>query len=85
MKYCKKPVIVEAYQFYHVPVPGWVGNALLSGTIMVSNKGLHGGHNIKTLEGIMHASCDDYIIRGVNGELYPCKPDIFKKIYEAVK
>lgn len=37
---------------------------------------------IKTLEGDHHASAGDYIIRGVNGELYPCKPDIFEKTYE---
>ena len=40
------------------------------------------GCTIKTLEGKMHAKVGDYIIRGVNGELYPCKPDIFKKTYE---
>ena len=40
---------------------------------------------IKTLEGIMTASPGDYIIEGVNGERYPCKPDIFEKIYEHVK
>lgn len=38
--------------------------------------------DIETLEGIMHASVGDYIITGVNGEQYPCKPDIFKKTYE---
>ena len=37
---------------------------------------------IQTLEGTMIASVGDYIIRGVNGELYPCKPDIFEKTYE---
>ena len=39
---------------------------------------------IKTLEGDHHVSVGDYIIRGVSGELYPCKPDIFHKTYEAV-
>ena len=39
---------------------------------------------IKTLEGTMTASAGDYIIRGVNGEHYPCKPDIFDKTYEPV-
>jgi len=38
--------------------------------------------DIETLEGTMHASPGDYIITGVNGEKYPCKPDIFKKTYE---
>lgn len=37
---------------------------------------------IKTLEGVMVLSVGDYIIHGVNGELYPCKPDIFEKTYE---
>ena len=40
--------------------------------------------DIDTLEGIMHASVGDYIITGVNGEQYPCKPDIFVKTYEEV-
>jgi hypothetical protein len=39
--------------------------------------------DIETLEGTMHASPGDYIITGVNGEQYPCKPDIFEKTYEA--
>ena len=40
--------------------------------------------DIETLEGVMHASVGDYIITGVNGEKYPCKPDIFEKTYELV-
>lgn len=39
---------------------------------------------IETLEGTMRASVGDYIIKGVNGEFYPCKPDIFEKTYEKV-
>lgn len=42
------------------------------------------GLRIPTLEGLMLATEGDFIIRGVNGELYPCKPDIFEKTYEAV-
>lgn len=41
--------------------------------------------DIDTLEGTMHASVGDYIITGVNGEQYPCKPDIFEKTYEPVR
>ena len=41
--------------------------------------------DIETLEGVMHASPGDWIITGVNGEKYPCKPDIFKKTYEPEK
>ena len=40
--------------------------------------------DIQTLEGAMHASVGDYIITGVNGEQYPCKPDIFEKTFEPV-
>ena len=40
---------------------------------------------IETLEGIMKANAGDYIITGVNGEQYPCKPDIFEKTYEAAE
>ena len=41
--------------------------------------------DINTLEGVMHANVGDYIITGVNGEQYPCKPDIFKKTYEIIE
>ena len=41
--------------------------------------------DIPTLEGVMHASKGDYIITGVNGEQYPCKPDILEKTYEPVE
>lgn len=41
--------------------------------------------DIETLEGTMRCGKGDYIIRGVNGEFYPCKADIFKKTYEAVE
>ena len=40
--------------------------------------------SIETLEGVMTAGIGDYIIKGVNGEFYPCKPDVFEKTYEAV-
>ena len=40
---------------------------------------------IKTLEGIMRADIGDYIITGVNGEIYPCKQDIFKKTYDVLE
>lgn len=49
--------------------------------IVCTNKGIY----INTLEGQMLASVGDYIIKGVNGEFYPCKPDIFKKTYELVE
>tara|TARA_R110002153_G_scaffold204752_1_gene357542 strand:- start:49 stop:351 length:303 start_codon:yes stop_codon:yes gene_type:complete len=44
-----------------------------------------GGLNIETLEGTMKASFGDYIVKGIKGEFYPCKPDIFKLTYDAVE
>ena len=40
---------------------------------------------IKTLEGVMEAKVGDYVIKGINGEFYPCKPDIFEKTYEKIE
>ena len=80
MKYRKKPVVIEAiiwnnnfdemYDFFNADsdygVLGVTGDVL----------------QIRTLEGIMDAQLGDYIIKGVKGEFYPCKPDIFKMTYE---
>ncbi len=77
-QYRKKPVAIEAWEwdgdacsFKHVP--DW----------------LHvdqddGGYHIETLEGNMYISPGDFIIRGIAGEVYPCKPDIFHRSYEEV-
>lgn len=92
-KYRKKPVVIEAFQYdgdlinsdgkYYVPE--WVGEAYENGTIFFSDtQNSPSELYIKTLEGPLHASVSDYIIKGVNGELYPCKPDIFEKTYEKV-
>jgi|GEM_PF-512200 len=82
MKYRKKPVIVEAFQLKAgEPIPVWFSRS--------EDKVIHIGMNsieasIKTLEGAMLARSCDWIIKGVKGELYPCKPDIFEAIYEPV-
>lgn len=81
MKYRKKPVVIEAMQFNGE----WSGDATEILSWMVS-----GGDwdkesselKIHTLEGAITASKGDWIIKGVNGEFYPCKPDIFEKTYE---
>lgn len=87
MKFRKKPVVIDAVR---VPVDGpknkrdfeaW-GRLLAwldRGPWMVTEDL---GIDIKTLEGTMHASPGDWIIRGVQGEIYPCKPDIFAQTYE---
>lgn len=79
MKFRKKPVVVDAVQ--------WTGNNLTEiikfiGASQVSSSFLEGDLTIPTLEGEMRASVCDWIIKGVNGEYYPCKPDIFEKTYE---
>lgn len=87
MKATKKPVTIECFKYdgdlknkngeYYVPE--WAAEAEKNGIIFFKDQG---EMYIKTLEGDHHASVGDYIIRGVNGELYPCKPDIFEKTYD---
>lgn len=86
MKYKKKPVIIEAIQFEDnsdriIEIHEFMGGD----TIRVNYEDKDNPYlKIETLEGIMKASVGDYIIKGVNGEFYPCKPDIFEKTYERV-
>lgn len=89
-KFRKKPVVIEALQwngknfddvmnfmqYFHghkLAYEDAEEDAIKSGELQ-----------IRTLEGVMTASKCDYIIKGVNGEFYPCKPDIFEKTYERV-
>lgn len=86
MKYRKKPVIIEAIQFEDnsdriIEIHEFMGGD----TIRVNYEDKDNPYlKIETLEGIMKASVGDYIIKGVNEEFYPCKPDIFEKTYERV-
>lgn len=77
MKYRKKPVVIEAIQFTGDPFPvmQW---AKPEARFEVVGESIH----IVTLEGVMRADKGDWIIRGVQGEYYPCKPDIFEATYE---
>lgn len=93
MKYRKKPVVVEAIQFNDTAknleeIKNFVGSQLKYDILDTAwQAGVGRPHilmDIKTLEGDMHVSVGDYIIKGVNGEFYPCKPDIFEKTYELV-
>lgn len=83
MKYRKKPVVIEAIQ--------WTGEFDRNMSLFVGDKATIKGTKepfemfIHTLEGDMKADVGDFIIKGVNGEFYPCKPDIFEKTYEMVK
>lgn len=83
MKYRSKPVIKEAVQLTidsHGYVKGWCGGETYSRPPTRAVTGL----KIKTLEGDMIAEYGDYIIKGLKGEFYPCKPDIFEATYEPV-
>lgn len=88
MTYRKKPVAVEAFHWFEGAIPsGWMAEAIESGKAIIATEKRPNGvteMRIETLEGWITASVGDYIIRGVKGELYPCKPDIFHMTYEAV-
>jgi hypothetical protein len=90
-RYRKKPVIVEAFHWTgdqtQTEDPEWIVEAIREGevTFIPSGPGKTVCMLIRTLEGDMIASPGDFIIQGVTGELYPCKPNIFNLIYEEVK
>lgn len=81
-KYRKKPVIIDAIQF----TDDDYGTLCAIGSLGLKPKILRNPLRleIKTLEGTMYAQQGDYIIKGVKGEFYPCKPDIFEQTYEEV-
>lgn len=86
MKYRKKPIVIEAIQYQAEYGNNRVINWLAQQGANISNWVFHDGEIIiSTLEGTMKASDGDYIIKGVNGEFYPCKPDIFEKTYETLE
>lgn len=78
-KYRKKPVVIEAFQwkgeFKAHAFPRWF--------LQATERGEAGKDWIQTLEGKMKFSAGDWIIQGIKGELYPCKPDIFGATYES--
>lgn len=89
MKFRKKPVEIEAFEFkWSVPAfPVWFTDAMAKSQAGIAvdpdtGKFLHAW--IGTLEGVMTAQRGDWIIKGIKGEIYPCKPDIFEATYEAV-
>lgn len=87
-KYRKKPVVIEAIQVpssdqfvEHGAVWGFFYLYKFTDFRVAEDK----GYDITTLEGVMHASPGDWIIRGVKGEFYPVKNDIFLETYDAVE
>lgn len=86
MKYRKKPVVIEAVRWTcdnWKEIETFLGADVMFGTIYEPDPACVAC--IDTLEGKMYARPGDYIIKGVNGEYYPCKPDVFAKTYEAVE
>lgn len=85
-KFRKKPAVIDAFLWTGGPDqtedPEWIVEAIKDGKVHFA---VIGGPAmfIETLEGQMKASSGDWIIRGVKGEIYPCKPDIFELTYEA--
>lgn len=88
LKAKKKPVIVEYVQWTGENVSeimSFCGSAAHDiYQINLANMPVEYSLIIKTLEGNMGAEPGDYIIKGVHGEFYPCKPDIFKETYEII-
>lgn len=81
MKYRKKPVVIEAFQWGPEPwlnVPSWWQRAMHDGVVVTTKAQAI----IRTREGDMAALPGDWIILGVKGELYPCKDEIFRLTYE---
>lgn len=88
-KYRKKPVVIEAFEWTGGPDqtedPVWACDAIRDGKIFFEDSGTPDVKlKIHTLEGVMTADLGDYIIQGIKGEIYPCKPDIFEATYEKV-
>lgn len=90
-RYIKKPIEIEAFQLNSRGLVGedWFWDGVTRNEIITHYFGKHEIEDawceIKTLEGTMIANTGDYIIRGIKGEIYPCKADIFEKTYERVK
>jgi hypothetical protein len=88
MMFRKRPVIIEAKKFTNhtaFEVAHWCGGRVDQYIKPSDHTDVYLTLSIPTLEGTMIASHGDWIIRGVEGEFYPCKPDIFEKTYEEVK
>ena len=87
--YVKKPVQVEAFKWtgdlFQEHDPEWIVEAIQEGKVYFNNAGTEQCClMIETLEGTHRAERGDYIIKGIKGELYPCKPDIFELTYDLV-
>lgn len=86
-KFRKKPVVIEAIQFTgtednETDVLTWARSEAIA---LMIDQGAPSWFQISTLEGVMRADAGDWIIRGIKGELYPCKADVFAATYDSVE
>lgn len=82
-RFRKKPVVIDAFCLGIDNMPDWFCDQRTAGKIRTFGEWKHLTHcEIDTLEGTMRGERGDYIIKGVKGEIYPCKPDIFAATYE---
>lgn len=79
-KFRRKPVVIEAIQYNSLCDRNKLWSFVDTTKFHYINEDLF----VHTLEGVMKVSEGDWIIKGVKGEFYPCKPDIFEKLYERV-
>jgi uncharacterized protein affecting Mg2+/Co2+ transport len=85
--YRKKPVVIEAIRYDGTnseQLRSWSDGAVIQSPVLEPSEEYKDGSyvQIKTLEGVMTAIIGDWIIKGVHGEYYPCKNDIFRKTYD---
>lgn len=80
-RYRKKPVVVEAFQYGIDSWPDWFQKKVDAEEIIPYSISC----DIIRLEGVFRGGYGDYIIQGINGEVYPCEPEIFEQTYELVK
>lgn len=79
----KKPIVISAFRLGLDPWPDWAWRKVTTNDIVIEGERNYlNCAQIKTLEGWMLACRGDYIIQGIKGEVYPCKPDIFAATYE---
>jgi len=82
MKFRKRPVVIDAFQWTQAMHEGPTRDWIILGVKNIGGD-MFPAPAIQTLEGEMEVSIGDWIIRGIQGELYPCKPDIFEATYQA--
>lgn len=81
-KYIKKPIVIEAHRIGDDGWPDNIWQGVMDNRIILKPE----GHvEIHTLEGVMRGNKGDWIIRGVKGEFYPCKSDVFEQTYERIE